>query len=185
MPPEMTFDDSQELLLCFDDNGEVIPPVVRGVVHQKPYKIWHAIVNIWIINSLGQILCTRRSPSVSGNPNKWQTYVGGHVRSDSDFAETARRELAEEVGLEAGANNLKLIERNRREDFMHVFESYALLDDDAAASVHFDDGEVSEARWFDFEEYQKSKAENSDLWCNNLSPELYKKICHTFGIAKV
>lgn len=184
MPPEMTFDDSKELLLCFDDNGEVIPPVVRGVVHQKPYKIWHAIVNIWIVNSLGQILCTRRSSSVSGNPNKWQTYVGGHVRSDSSFAETARRELAEEVGLEAGDGNLRLIEKNRREDFMHVFESYALLDDAAAKKIHFDDGEISEARWFYFNEYQQSKAENPDAWCNNLSNELYEKIRHMLHVTK-
>lgn len=185
MSPEKTIDDSQELLLCFDDQGMVIPPITRGVVYQKPYKIWHAIVNIWILNNKGQILCTRRSPSVSGNPNKWQTYVGGHVRSDSDFAETARRELSEEVGLEAGEGSLKLIERNRREDFMHVFESYALLENDAASKVHFDDGEISEARWFEFDEYQKSKVENPDLWCNNLSLELYEKICNTFGIKEL
>ncbi len=167
--------DSSELLLCFDEQGNIIAPQPRGMVHEKPYHIWHAITNIWVLNRKGEVLCTHRADTVSGNPGRWQTYVGGHVKADATFAETVVRELAGEIGLEVSNDGLKLIERGRREDTMHVFESYAVLFDDDLAKLNFNDGEVSEAQWISFEDYQKSKEENPDMWCNGMKPEHYQK----------
>lgn len=175
MSKNKIYSDSDELLLCFDEQGNPIAPQPRGVVHEKPYRIWHAITNIWVLNNKGKILCTRRASHVSGNPGKWQTYVGGHVKADSTFSETARRELVEEIGLKISKDNLKLVEKGRREDNMHIYESYTVLFNGDLPQLNFSDGEVSEARWFSFEEYQKSKTENPDRWCNGMQPEQYKK----------
>lgn len=170
-----------EYLLCFDDQGAVIESQPRNIIHNEIHHVWHGVVNIWIINHKKEILCTKRSVSVSGNSGKWQTYVGGHVRSDSNFLETARREIDEEVGLYVEAKDLRFIEKGNREDTMHVFENFALLDDDAISQVHFKDGEIVEAKWFSFDEYQSSKTDHPELWCNSLSEEQYGKICKVFG----
>ncbi len=176
--------DHDELLLCFDDEGNVIAPQPRGIVHDKPYRIWHAITNIWVLNSKGKILVTRRAPHVSGNPGKWQTYVGGHVKADSTFSETAKRELAEEIGLKVSKGDLKIVEKGRREDNMHAYDSYAVFFNGDLLRLNFSDGEISEAQWFSFKEYQKSKEENRDLWCNGMKPEQYKESLEVLGIVK-
>ena len=175
--PKITYNNDNELLLCYDEQGHAVAPKPCGVVHEKPYRIWHAITNIWILNSKGEILCTRRASHISGNAGKWQTYVGGHVKAGSDFSETARRELVEEIGMKAGKNDLKLVEKGRREENMHVYESYVILFDGNVTELSFPDGEISEAQWFSFKKYQKSKAENPDQWCNGMSLDQYKKAC--------
>jgi isopentenyldiphosphate isomerase len=170
--------DNNEMLLCFDEQGNVSASQARGVVHGKPYRIWHAITNIWIFNSKTEILCTRRASHVSGNPGKWQTYVGGHVKAGSNFSETAIRELAEEISLNVNKDDLKLIEKGRREDNMHLYESHVILFNGNLTELNFSDSEVSEAQWFSFEKYQKSKTENPDRWCNGMNLDQYKKALH-------
>lgn len=174
--------DDKEMLLCFDEHGNVIKSCPRNIVHQKPYKIWHAIVNIWILDNRAAILCTRRAPHVSGNPGKWQTYVGGHVKAESTFYETAVRELFEEIGLRVDRNDLKLVEKGQRKDAMHVYESYVALFNQNLSTLNFSDGEVSDARWLSFEDYQNSKNKNPDEWCNGISLDQYKKACTALGL---
>lgn len=173
--PNITHSDDNELLLCFDEQGNAVVPQPRGIVHEKPYGIWHAITNIWVLNSKAEILCTRRASHVSGNPGKWQTYVGGHVKAGSDFSETARRELAEEIGLKVIQGDLKLVEKGRREDNMHAYESYAILFDGNLTGLSFSDSEISEAQWFSFKKYQKSRTENPNKWCNGMKSDQYNK----------
>ena len=86
-----------ELLLCFDNLGNPINPQIRSVVHTKPYRIWHGVTAIWVFNSKKEILCTKRSKMNEGNPGKWQTYVGGHVKSDQTFIDAA---VADENAVE-------------------------------------------------------------------------------------
>ncbi|MBI4118863.1 MAG: NUDIX domain-containing protein [Parcubacteria group bacterium] len=183
MSKEITYSDNNEMLLCFDEQDNVIAPQSRGVVHQKPYRIWHAITNIWVFNSKSEILCTRRASHVSGNPNKWQTYVGGHVRANSTFSETVKRELNEEIGLKISKDDFKLVEKGRRDDNMHVYESYAVLFNGDLSELNFSDGEVSEAQWLRFEEYQKLKEEKSEDWCNGVKPEQYRKALNILDIS--
>jgi len=158
-----------ELLLCFDESGNIASPQIRSVAHQKPYKIWHAVVNVWVIND---------------QPRKWQTYVGGHVKSDSNFPETVTRELVEEIGLKVDKNNLKIVEKGRREDFKHVFQSYAVLFNEDLSKLNFSDGEIDEAKWISFQEYQRLKNDKPDDWCNGMNPDQYKNACTALALQK-
>ncbi len=182
MSEQKTHNDHNEFLLCFDDEGNVIAPRQRGRVHENPCCIWHAIANIWVLNSKGKILVTKRAPHVSSNPGKWQTYVGGHVKANSTFFETATREFFEEIGFKIDKNDLKLVEKGRRKDTMHIYESYAVLYNEDASKLNFSDGEISEAKWLYFEKYQKLRTENQDDWCNGMSSEQYRKACDVLGL---
>lgn len=165
----------RELLLCFDEHNNIAPPQPRSIAHREPCKIWHAVVNIWVLNSKADILCTHRASHVSGNPGKWQTYLGGHVRSDSNFIETAIWELIEEIGLRVGKDDLKLIEKGRREDVKHVFESYAIFFDRDLSKLNFFDGEIDKTRWLSYQKYQKLRKEKPDDWCNGMNRDQYRK----------
>src|SRR3989339_1339233 len=88
-----------EQLECFDENENIIKPQTRRRVHTKPPRVWHGVTIIWIFTKKHQILCSKRSNLVEGNPGKWQTYFGGHVKSGVSFLQTAQIELKEEIGL--------------------------------------------------------------------------------------
>lgn len=168
--------DSKEQIACFDNSGNPAESKIRSVIHNKPLQIWHGITNIWIMNLQGEILCTRRSSHVSGNPGKWQTYVGGHMRSGYTFIQTAIRELSEELGLSISEKNFTIFEEGRRDDTKHVYKNYVVLLDVSHSSLNFTDGEVDDAKWFSFEDYQKSREKDPSNWCNSTSSEQYDKI---------
>ena len=178
----MYMETEKEFLKCFDDQGNVIEPQPRNVVHTKPYSIWHGIVDIWLLNDKGEILCTKRSEKLEGNPGKWETYLGGHVRSEHDFLETAQREISEEVGLYLNTDDFKLVTSGKREDFMHVYERYAVLFNGDTTSLNFADEEITEARWFSFDEYISNKKDHTDNWCNSITDDLYKKALEVLGL---
>lgn len=173
---------NEELLKCFDNQGNEIEPMKRGIVHTKPLSVWHAVVNIWLINSSGEILCSKRSEEVSGNSGKWQTYFGGHVRSDSTFAETALREIEEEIGLDLKPNEIKSVETGIREDSMHRFENFVVLFDKDKSELKFNDGEITETKWYNFKEYSKLKEENPENWCNGMNEGQYEKAIKVLDI---
>lgn len=179
---EKEYSNINESLLCFDENGNIIASELRGLIHQKPIHIWHAVSNIWIVNKNGELLRTQRAEHVSGNRGKWQTYVGGHVKANSNFIESTQREIEEEIGLQITSNNLKLIDKGKREDTMHFFESYVVLIDVDLSKLNFNDGEVSKANWISFNNYLKLKKEEPDMWCNSINEIQYKKIIKILGI---
>lgn len=167
---------SAELLVCFDEQGNSIEPHMRQEVHQKPPAYWHAVVNIWLVNKKGEILCSLRAKTLSGNPDKWQTYFGGHVKAGATYKETAVAELEEEVGLKIDPNKLFFITSGTWEPSKHFSESYAYPFDEPLEALHFNDGEIVEVGWFSFKEYNQDKQENPERWCNGCSPENQKRI---------
>lgn len=167
---------TDELLECFDDAGKVIAPQLRSVAHTKPYSIWHGVCNIWIVNTKGELLCSKRADFVSGNPGKWQTYFGGHVKAGSSFLDTAITELTEEVGLAASADDLKLLEAGKSLEYRHIFHNFVYLFEGALQSLKFQDGEVAEVKWYSLEQYQEAKLANPDAWCNGTRPEQYEAV---------
>ena len=58
---------------------------------------YHLVVHIWIENSRGQFLMTKRSPN-KGFPNLWET-TGGSALAGDDSLTAALREVKEETGL--------------------------------------------------------------------------------------
>lgn len=175
---------TSELLECFDNNGKTIQSKSRDEVHAKPYTIWHGVASVWLLNNKGEILCFMRADWIDGNPNKWQTYIGGHVKAGSDFLKTALIEVAEEIGLKAREEDFKLVDLGKREDVMHFYKMYAILFNDDLSKLHFTDGEVAGVKWFSFEDYEKEKEKNPDQWCNSMKIDQYKKAIEELNISK-
>lgn len=165
-----------ELLTCFDEMGNVVEPRPRSEVHAKPYRIWHGVSCIWIVNNKGQILCSRRSNAVTQNANKWQTYFGGHLKAGADFIDTAIIESNEEVGLNIKKSDLHLFKIGKDFKNKQFFHNFLFKYNAPLADLEFNDGEVAEVKWYDFETYQQAKEAEPDLWCNGTNLEQYQDI---------
>jgi len=171
-PPE----PNDEMLQCFDENRNVIEPHTREEVHAKPLRYWHGVTNIWIVGPDARLLCSKRSDALKGNPGKWQTYFGGHMKAGTTFRETAHMELDEEIGLTIDDGHLKRIAQGTNEDSKHFFESYAYLYRGDIADLRFNDGEIVEAKWMEMDEYWKQKESHPEEWCNGCTPENQESI---------
>lgn len=165
-----------ELLTCFDEIGNVIEPKLRSEVHTQPYRIWHGVSCIWIVNNKGQILCSRRSSHVTQNANKWQTYFGGHLKAGADFIDTAIIELNEEVGLNIKKSSLHLFKIGKDFKNKQFFHNFLFKYNEPLEDLDFKDGEVEEVKWYDFADYQQAQETSPELWCNGTSQEQYEEI---------
>ena len=166
---------SDELLLCFDDNENPIAPLPRNVVHEKPLKVWHAVTAIYVFNKKKEFLCTKRSEKNEGNPGKWQTHVGGHVKAEQGFAEAALAELREEIGIVVSKDDLVLIDKKKRDDTKHIVSLYVVRFDEPLETLRFTDDEVTAAEWLSFEKYEEVRAQSPGSWCNSFPAELYQQ----------
>ncbi|GMU74261.1 MAG: hypothetical protein AMXMBFR44_4580 [Candidatus Campbellbacteria bacterium] len=166
----------QELLQCYDDQGSPIDSKTRAEIKANPGTYWCGVVNVWVVNSEGQLLCSKRSKGLSGNPGKWQTYFGGHIPAGLGFREAAVKELGEETGIHFEENSLFFIHRGKDDVNKKFFESYAVRFNGQPSDLVFTDGEITEARWMPIEEYVADEAQNPERWCNGCKPERRKAI---------
>ncbi len=168
----------EELLQIYDEQGNILEPLPRSVAHQKPLIHWHGVVNVWLVNNDGDILVTKRSEVVAGNPGKWQTYLGGHLPAGLDHKTTAVKELQEEVGLSVNPDNLFLIDKGKATSpgHLHFYESFAYLFNGTPNDLTFNDGEIVDAKWLSMEHYNKERMDNPEFWCNGCNEENQERI---------
>jgi len=116
---------------------------------------WHGAAHVWILNTKGQILIQRRSPTKENWPDLWDVSVAGHISAGEEPIEAARRETQEELGItfDPGecrylftvAEQVALKKGNYIDnEYHHVF----LVEKDLQVEdLMFSDGEVAEARF--------------------------------------
>jgi isopentenyldiphosphate isomerase len=88
-----------ELLEIVDADGRPLGTALRSVAHRDPSLI-HRVVHVLVREPGGEILLQRRSLGKRTAPGKWDMSVGGHAAPGESDLEAARRETAEELGLE-------------------------------------------------------------------------------------
>ena len=155
----------EELLRCFDENNVEVEPRTRQWLKDNPNTLRCGVGTVWVINSRSEILCSKRAATLHGNPNKWQTYFGGKMPVGSTPKETAIRELAEEIGIEAASDDLFTVKEGLR------VGRYIIRHDADAASCKFPDGEIVEVRWMKLEDIIHEQNDRLDEWCNALDPD--------------
>lgn len=89
-----------------------------GRTHRRgdwlPEGDYHLVVHVWIQNSKGEFLLTRRTPN-KGYPNLWEC-TGGSALSGDDSLAAAMREVREETGLTVSPENGSCVLSLKRED---------------------------------------------------------------------
>ena len=90
-------DTSEELLDVVDENDRVIGRERRGVIHEK--GLMHRSAQVLVFNSKGELFLQKRSNNKDEFGGLWDSSAAGHVNPGEDYADCARRELAEELGI--------------------------------------------------------------------------------------
>ena len=89
-----------EELDLVDEHGRVVGRALRSACHSDPALI-HRSVHVLVFNGEGLLYLQRRAAAKDIQPGKWDTSVGGHVDPGESGEQAARREMQEELGIEA------------------------------------------------------------------------------------
>lgn len=100
--------------------------IKTGRTHERGTPLaegdYHVVVHVWIRNSKGEILLTKRHENKT-HPNLWEC-TGGSILVGEDSMEGALREVKEEIGISLLRDNGKLVQSERRNihnDFCDVW----------------------------------------------------------------
>ncbi len=81
-----------------DGADRVVGRERRSVVHAR--NLLHRAVHVLVFNDKGEVFLQMRSKNKDQCPGQWGTSAAGHLGCGEDYAEAARREFREELGLE-------------------------------------------------------------------------------------
>jgi isopentenyldiphosphate isomerase len=95
------------MLNIVDENGRIIGKDSRENIHKK--GLLHREVHVWFFTPKGEIIFQLRGRNKDTFPNVLDATVGGHVEFNSDFVDTALKEMLEETGVKAEEKDLRLI----------------------------------------------------------------------------
>lgn len=136
----------------------------RGVAHREGSL--HPTSHIWIVRpndrSGYDLLLQKRSAGKDSNPRCYDISSAGHVTAGDDYLESALRELEEELGIRAEAEELHYIGM-RRCGFEDMFYDRMFKDQELChiyvyhepveiEELHLQESEVEEVCWMDFQE---------------------------------
>ena len=88
----------QELVDIVDEQDRVVGQATREEVRARGLR--HRAAYILVFNSLGQLFVHRRTATKDVYPSRFDVAVGGVVNAGESYDDSARRELAEELGIE-------------------------------------------------------------------------------------
>lgn len=142
----------QEMLQVI--NPETGEPTGDHVSRKELYAkgLWCRTTNIFVLNSLGQILCHQRSFDKEFAPGAWSTHFGGHVTEGESFKISALKELGEEIGL--SVNPFQLIPwRTSKIKSAHVWvRDFLTVFDGDISALTLQKEEIEQIQWYQPEE---------------------------------
>lgn len=107
--------------------------------------VWRLIAHLCIFDSRGRLLLQQRSGGKRVWPGKWDVSAAGGVCAGETTRVAAARELEEELGLAAQAQDLRSV---CTVTFNHAFDDYFILKRDVdLRTLHLQAEEVSAVRW--------------------------------------
>jgi 8-oxo-dGTP pyrophosphatase MutT (NUDIX family) len=134
--------------------------IKTGRVHERGKPLsrgdYHLVVHIYPVNSRGELLIQKRAENISWKPGFWAV-TGGSAVAGEDAWTACRRELMEELGIEATRDNTSLVLMNRRYDnFMTL---WVVKTDIRLSELKLQPEEVADAMWATPQEIRTMMAE--------------------------
>ncbi len=95
----------KEYFYVVDEDDNVIGAASREECHSNA-KLIHRSVYVFLVNSRGEILIQKRSVNKDLYPGFYTASATGHVNYGEDYDAAAKRELKEELGVDAPLRRL-------------------------------------------------------------------------------
>lgn len=134
-----------ELLVEVDKDNKEIGVMTKREAHSNPKK-YHRDAHIIIFTSKGDIVLQKRSFTKATGAGKWDM-IGGHQSAGLTIEQTARQELAEELGSSAELHFFEIGLWKLKEQSEYYYLYWGIDD----GPYGFDRNEVAEVRVFDCE----------------------------------
>ena len=166
-----------EIFDVCDENGcPTGETVERSLAHRE--GVLHRTAHVWLIREKDgriQILLQKRSRNKDSFPGLYDTSSAGHVPAGSAVLPSALRELEEELGLRAAAEDLEYAGRFRIQ-YEKRFHGAPFRDNEVAwvyvcrrpvaiEALRLQEDEVEEVRWFDLEEVAAEIQTSRERFC--------------------
>lgn len=88
----------QELVVLVDEQNNPIGTADKNSVHSSTTPL-HRAFSLFLFNSRGQLLLTKRANTKKTFPGVWTNTVCGHLSPDDTTVSAATRRLGEELGI--------------------------------------------------------------------------------------
>src|SRR4051812_31209410 len=98
------YQPGRELVDVIDDEGRTIGVVTRREMRQR--GLLHRCTYVLVFNRAGDLFVHLRTPIKDVYPSHWDVAVGGVVTAGETYDQGVVRELQEELGIEAEAEEL-------------------------------------------------------------------------------
>src|SRR3954468_335505 len=100
----MAYEPSRELVDVIDEEGRTIGVVTRREMRER--GLLHRCTYVLVFNGAGELFVHLRTPIKDVYPSHWDIAVGGVVTAGETFEQGVVRELEEELGITADADEL-------------------------------------------------------------------------------
>lgn len=150
-----------EKIIIVDDNDESIGFKERSRL-DHPNDTYRCS-SLWVTNSDGRILLSKRSMTKANNPGVWQEAVAGTVEKGETYDSNVAKEMDEELGLK----DIKIMKgpkihvRLKRNFFRQIY--FAILDLNETEFV-LQEEEVERVKWFTKEEIKENYAKDPEAF---------------------
>lgn len=166
-----------EYLDIVDENGIPIgETIARSIAHRD--GILHRTAHVWVVRPSDKgydILLQKRSMEKESFPGLYDTSSAGHIPAGEKPVPSALRELQEELGIEASADQLQYAGtfRIRYEKEFHgrlfrdneVTKVYVYSEPVKIDSLVLQKSEVDEVQWFDLNEVWEEIRQTRERFC--------------------
>jgi isopentenyldiphosphate isomerase len=95
---------ADELVDVIDETGQTICVVTRR--QMRAQRLAHRCTYVLVFNQRGELFLHLRTPTKDVYPSHWDVCVGGVLAAGETFGQGARREIQEELGIVADAEEL-------------------------------------------------------------------------------
>ncbi len=136
---------SEELLDVVDADDRVVGRATRGEIHAR--GLMHRAVHILLFNRNGDLFLQQRSLAKDENPGLWDSSAAGHVDSGEDYADCARREIGEELGID-GSVELEVLYKLPA-SAVTGFEHCVIYRANYDGPLRLDPDEIDDGTWVD------------------------------------
>lgn len=136
-----------------DDDDMVVRVATRA--EMRAGRLPHRAVSIAVVSSDDRLLVHRRADHKDIWPGRWDIAAGGVVAAGEHYDDAARRELAEELGVELGADRPTCLGEGvyRDSDVSLRCRCYVVRHD---GPFRCNDGEVVELRWMTVDDLDRA-----------------------------
>src|ERR1041385_1673750 len=108
---------AEELVDVIDDAGNTVGAVTRGEMRER--KLPHRFTYVLVFNARGDLFIHLRTPTKDVFPSYWDVCIGGVLSAGETYAIGVRREIREELGIDAEARELFPFWYRGTESFAH------------------------------------------------------------------